>query len=197
MLVQRQGSQSGVGGDGGLAESPRLSRELSFHHSDMSHLHFEPSPAPLHPSPQPPQSSDDEEEWSCPHPISPPRTLGVLSPSSSSRGPASCSAFPIPSRPNTLSCHPPGYLHRRACPVLAVPSMWVENSIQWPENLPRLIGNVPVINISAKCYVASCSFPDNFKVKCIVSGAKSCSVLSKTNEHKSDSYPSHKRNPRL
>ncbi len=34
MLVQRQGSQSGVGGDGGLAESPRLSRELSFHHSD-------------------------------------------------------------------------------------------------------------------------------------------------------------------
>lgn len=113
MLVQRQGSQSGVGGDGGLAESPRLSRELSFHHSDMSHLHFEPQPSPasLHPSPQPPQSSEDEDEWSCPHPISPPRTLGVSSPSSSSRGPASCSAFPIPSRPNTLSCHPPGYLH--------------------------------------------------------------------------------------
>lgn len=110
MLVQRQSSQ-GVGGDGGLAESPRLSRELSFHHSD--HLHFEPQPSPasLHPSPQPPQSSEDEEEWPCPHPISPSRTLSVSSPSSSARGPASCSAFPIPSRPNTLSCHPPGYLH--------------------------------------------------------------------------------------
>ncbi|XP_016425903.1 TANK-binding kinase 1-binding protein 1-like isoform X2 [Sinocyclocheilus rhinocerous] len=128
MLVQRQGSQSGVGGDGGLAESPRLSRELSFHHSDVSHLHFEPqpSPAPLHPSPQPPQSSEDEEEWSCPHPISPPRTLGVSSPSSSSRGPASCSAFPIPSRPNTLSCHPPGYLHAEHAQSWPSINLWME-----------------------------------------------------------------------
>ncbi|XP_016106426.1 TANK-binding kinase 1-binding protein 1-like [Sinocyclocheilus grahami] len=128
MLVQRQGSQSGVGGDGGLAESPRLSRELSFHHSDVSHLHFEPqpSPAPLHSSPQPPQSSEDEEEWSCPHPISPPRTLGVSSPSSSSRGPASCSAFPIPSRPNTLSCHPPGYLHAEHAQSWPSINLWME-----------------------------------------------------------------------
>ncbi|XP_067285724.1 TANK-binding kinase 1-binding protein 1 [Pseudorasbora parva] len=128
MLVQRQGSQSGVGGDGGLSESPRLSRELSFHHSDVSHLHFEPqpSPAPLHPSPQPPQSSEDEEEWSCPHPISPPRTLGVSSPSSSSRGPASCSAFPIPSRPNTLSCHPPGYLHAEHAQSWPSINLWME-----------------------------------------------------------------------
>ncbi|XP_016324711.1 TANK-binding kinase 1-binding protein 1 [Sinocyclocheilus anshuiensis] len=128
MLVQRKGSQSGVGGDGGLAESPRLSRELSFHHSDVSHLHFEPqpSPAPLHPSPQPPQSSEDEEEWSCPHPISPPRTLGVSSPSSSSRGPASCSAFPIPSRPNTLSCHPPGYLHAEHAQSWPSINLWME-----------------------------------------------------------------------
>ncbi|XP_059388373.1 TANK-binding kinase 1-binding protein 1 [Carassius carassius] len=128
MLVQRQGSQSGVGGDGGLAESPRLSRELSFHHSDVTHLHFEPqpSPAPLHSSPQPPQSSEDEEEWSCPHPISPPRTLGVSSPSSSSRGPASCSAFPIPSRPNTLSCHPPGYLHAEHAQSWPSINLWME-----------------------------------------------------------------------
>ncbi|KAK2876373.1 hypothetical protein QQF64_004844 [Cirrhinus molitorella] len=128
MLVQRQGSQSGVGGDGGLAEPPRLSRELSFHHSDVSHLHFEPqpSPAPLHPSPQPPQSSEDEEEWSCPHPISPPRTLGVSSPSLSSRGPASCSAFPIPSRPNTLSCHPPGYLHAEHAQSWPSINLWME-----------------------------------------------------------------------
>ncbi|KAG1954834.1 TANK-binding kinase 1-binding protein [Pimephales promelas] len=125
MLVQRQGSQSG---DGGLAESPRLSRELSFHHSDVSHLHFEaqPSPGSLHPSPQPPQSSEDEEEWSCPHPISPPRTLGVSSPSSSSRGPASCSAFPIPSRPNTLSCHPPGYLHAEHAQSWPSINLWME-----------------------------------------------------------------------
>ncbi|XP_016412660.1 TANK-binding kinase 1-binding protein 1-like [Sinocyclocheilus rhinocerous] len=128
MLVQRQSSQSGVGGDGGLAESPRLTRELSFHHSDVSHLHFEPqhSPAPLHPSPQPPQSSEDEEEWSCPHPISPPRTLGVSSPSSISRGPASCSAFPIPSRPNTPSCHPPGYLHAEHAQSWPSINLWME-----------------------------------------------------------------------
>ncbi|XP_052467545.1 TANK-binding kinase 1-binding protein 1-like isoform X1 [Carassius gibelio] len=128
MLVQRQSSQSGVGGDGGLAESPRLNRELSFHHSDVSHLHFEPqpSPAPLHPSSQPAQSSEDEEEWSCPHPISPPRTLGVSSPSSSSRGPASCSAFPIPSRPNTLSCHPPGYLHAEHAQSWPSINLWME-----------------------------------------------------------------------
>ncbi|CAM4710488.1 hypothetical protein PO909_012677 [Leuciscus waleckii] len=125
MLVQRQGSQSG---DGGLAESPRLSRELSFHHSDVSHLHFEPQPSPasLHPSPQPPQSSEDEEEWSCPHPISPPRTLGVSSPSSSSRGPASCSAFPIPSHPNTLSCHQPGYLHAEHAQSWPSINLWME-----------------------------------------------------------------------
>ncbi|XP_051522759.1 TANK-binding kinase 1-binding protein 1-like isoform X2 [Myxocyprinus asiaticus] len=131
MKVQRQGSQAGmqgVGGDGGLAESPRLTRELSFHHSDVSHLHFEPqpSPAPLHSSPQPPQSSEDEEEWSCPHPISPPQTLGVSNPSSSSRGPTSCTAFPIPPRPSTLSCHPPGYLHAEHAQSWPSINLWME-----------------------------------------------------------------------
>ncbi|XP_030631746.1 TANK-binding kinase 1-binding protein 1 [Chanos chanos] len=110
-LAQRRGSQPGaqaVGQDAGLAESPRHSREMPFPHAEVSHLHFEPqpSPPPLHPPPRPPQSSEDEEEWN-PHPISPPRTLGA----SGSRSPTSCSAFPIPPRPNTLSCHPPGYLH--------------------------------------------------------------------------------------
>ncbi|XP_051959083.1 TANK-binding kinase 1-binding protein 1-like [Xyrauchen texanus] len=131
MKVQRQGSQAGmqgVGGDGGLAESPRLTRELSFHHSDVSHLHFEPqpSPAPLHSSPQPPQSSEDEEEWSCPHPISPPQTLGVSSPSLSSRGPASCTAFPIPPRPSNLSCHSPGYLHAEHAQSWPSINLWME-----------------------------------------------------------------------
>uniref|UniRef100_A0A3Q3F2H0 TBK1 binding protein 1 n=1 Tax=Labrus bergylta TaxID=56723 RepID=A0A3Q3F2H0_9LABR len=78
----------------------------------------------------PPQSSEDEEEWTCPHPISPPRTLGVLSsavPSGVMRGPASCSAFPIPQRSNTLSCHPqPGYLsaeHAQSWPSI---NLWME-----------------------------------------------------------------------
>ncbi|XP_061564660.1 TANK-binding kinase 1-binding protein 1 [Cololabis saira] len=100
--------QGGGGKDGSLGDgSMRHSREMPFPLSEVAHLHFEPPP-PSTPAPQPPQSSEDEEEWTCPHPISPPRTLGVLSPSGPSnvmRGPASCSAFPIP-RPNNLSCHP-------------------------------------------------------------------------------------------
>nr|CBN81699.1 TANK-binding kinase 1-binding protein [Dicentrarchus labrax] len=79
---------------------------------------------------RPPQSSEDEEEWTCPHPISPPRTLGVLSaavPSGVMRGPASCSAFPIPQRSNTLSCHPqPGYMsaeHAQSWPSI---NLWME-----------------------------------------------------------------------
>ncbi|KAG7227743.1 hypothetical protein INR49_029508 [Caranx melampygus] len=78
----------------------------------------------------PPQSSEDEEEWTCPHPISPPRTLGAISaavPSSVMRGPASCSAFPIPQRPNTLSCHPQsGYMsadHAQSWPSI---NLWME-----------------------------------------------------------------------
>ncbi|KAF0025790.1 hypothetical protein F2P81_022671 [Scophthalmus maximus] len=116
--LQHRGSpshhQGGAGGDGGLGEgSMRHSREMPFPLSEVAHLHFEPPP-PSTPAPQPTQSSEDEEEWTCPHPISPPRTLGVLSaaaPSGVMRGPASCSAFPIPQRPNTLSCHPQsGYM---------------------------------------------------------------------------------------
>ncbi|XP_066522779.1 TANK-binding kinase 1-binding protein 1 [Hoplias malabaricus] len=131
ILAQRRGSQPGlqaVGGEGGLAESQRHSRELSFQHPELSHLHYEtpPSPAPLHPAPQPPHSSEDEEEWTCPHPISPPRTLGASGPASSMRGPASCSAFPIPPRPNTLSCHPPGYLHAEHAQSWPSINLWME-----------------------------------------------------------------------
>ena len=100
----------GPGGEGGMGENSRHSRELPFPLSEVSHLHFEPPPSASRPT----QSSDDEEEWACPHPISPPRTLGVPNVASPNAmrggGPASCSAFPIPQRPNTLSCHPPGYL---------------------------------------------------------------------------------------
>ncbi|AWP18076.1 TANK-binding kinase 1-binding protein [Scophthalmus maximus] len=77
-----------------------------------------------------PSHHQDEEEWTCPHPISPPRTLGVLSaaaPSGVMRGPASCSAFPIPQRPNTLSCHPQsGYMsaeHAQSWPSI---NLWME-----------------------------------------------------------------------
>ncbi|XP_042364286.1 TANK-binding kinase 1-binding protein 1 [Plectropomus leopardus] len=122
--------QGGAGGDGGHGESSmRHSREMPFPLSEVAHLHFEPPP-PSTPAPQPPQSSEDEEEWTCPHPISPPRTLGVLSsavPSGVMRGPASCSVFPIPQRSNTLSCHPqPGYMsaeHAQSWPSI---NLWME-----------------------------------------------------------------------
>ncbi|KAL7869216.1 hypothetical protein AOLI_G00132040 [Acnodon oligacanthus] len=130
ILAQRRGSQPGlqaVGGEGGLVESPRHSRELSFQLPELSHLHYEPqpSPTPLHTAPQPPHSSEDEEEWTCPHPISPPRTLGASGPASTMRGPASCSAFPIPARPNTLS-HPPGYLHAEHAQSWPSINLWME-----------------------------------------------------------------------
>uniref|UniRef100_A0A4W5Q1K7 TBK1 binding protein 1 n=1 Tax=Hucho hucho TaxID=62062 RepID=A0A4W5Q1K7_9TELE len=76
-----------------------------------------------------PQSSEDEEEWACPHPISPPRTLGVpnnVSPHGVNRGPASCSPFPIPSRPNNLTCHPPGYLHTEHAQSWPSINLWME-----------------------------------------------------------------------
>uniref|UniRef100_A0A4W4EKK0 UBZ1-type domain-containing protein n=1 Tax=Electrophorus electricus TaxID=8005 RepID=A0A4W4EKK0_ELEEL len=88
------------------------SRELSFQHSELSHLHYEPQPGP--------------EEWTCPHPISPPRTLGASGPTSGMRGPASCSAFPIPARPNTLSCHPSGYLHAEHAQSWPSINLWME-----------------------------------------------------------------------
>uniref|UniRef100_A0AAZ3PB50 UBZ1-type domain-containing protein n=1 Tax=Oncorhynchus tshawytscha TaxID=74940 RepID=A0AAZ3PB50_ONCTS len=84
---------------------------------------------PPTPAPQLPQSSEDEEEWICPHPISPPRTLGVpnnLSAHGVMKGPASCSAFPIPSRPNTLTCHPPGYLHTEHAQSWPSINLWME-----------------------------------------------------------------------
>ncbi len=106
-------------------------------------LAFRAQPSTLHPSPQPPHLRG----WGgvvLPSSHQSSANMGVLSPLSSSRGPASCSAFPIPSRPNTLSCHPPGYLHAEH--AQSWPSINVSrNNIQWPENLPRLIGNVPVI----------------------------------------------------
>lgn len=130
--LQHRGSPSplkgGAGGDSSLGESSlRHSREMPFPLSEVAHLHFEPPP-PTTPAPQPPQSSEDEEEWTCPHPISPPRTLGVLSPGASGvmRGPASCSAFPIPQRPNNLSCHPqqgyPSTEHAQSWPSINVSS---------------------------------------------------------------------------
>uniref|UniRef100_A0A3B3BD42 TBK1 binding protein 1 n=1 Tax=Oryzias melastigma TaxID=30732 RepID=A0A3B3BD42_ORYME len=122
--------QSGTGKDGSLGESSmRHSREMPFPLSEVAHLHYEPPP-PSSSTSQPQQSSDDEEEWTCPHPISPPRTLGVLSPTAASsimRGPASCSAFPIPQRPNNLSCHPQqGYTsaeHAQSWPSI---NLWME-----------------------------------------------------------------------
>lgn len=113
--------------DGPLGDSSlRHSREMPFPLSEVAHLHFDPPP-PSTPAPQPPQSSEDEEEWT--QPISPPRTLGVLSPTvgpGSMRGPASCTAFPIPQRPNTLSCHPQGYVtaeHAQSWPSI---NLWME-----------------------------------------------------------------------
>ncbi|KAL2078125.1 hypothetical protein ACEWY4_025810 [Coilia grayii] len=136
--MQLMGGEGGGGGGGGgvRTESPRHSpRELGFSLAEVSHLRFEPQPltppAPLHPAPPPPQSSEDEEEWSCPHPISPARTLGspgvsvsVMSPASM-RGPASCSAFPIPSpRPNMLC--PQGYLHAEHAQSWPSINLWME-----------------------------------------------------------------------
>ncbi|XP_031416978.1 TANK-binding kinase 1-binding protein 1 isoform X2 [Clupea harengus] len=138
IVAQRRGSHPGMqlmGGEGGggRAESPRHSpRELGFSLAEVSHLRFEPQPttppAPLHAAPQPPQSSDEEEEWSCPHPISPARTLGLAGvspvPSGVMRGPASCSAFPIPARPNTLC--PQGYLHAEHAQSWPSINLWME-----------------------------------------------------------------------
>ncbi|XP_014884571.1 TANK-binding kinase 1-binding protein 1 [Poecilia latipinna] len=133
--LQHRGSpsplQAAAGGDSSMAESSmRHSREMPFPLTEVAHLHFEPPP-PSQPAPQPPQSSEDEEEWTCPHPISPPRTLGVLSPAVPSgimRGPASCTAFPIPQRPNNLSCHPQqGYAtseHAQSWPSI---NLWMES----------------------------------------------------------------------
>ncbi|XP_019902498.2 TANK-binding kinase 1-binding protein 1 isoform X2 [Esox lucius] len=131
---QLRGSQSGLqraGSEAGLYEISRHSRELPVPLSDVSprsHLHFDPAPPPP-PTTQPPQSSEDEEEWTCPHPISPPRTLGIpnnMSPHGVMRGPASCSAFPIPSRPNTLACHPAGYLHAEHAQSWPSINLWME-----------------------------------------------------------------------
>ncbi|XP_061088248.1 TANK-binding kinase 1-binding protein 1 [Conger conger] len=126
---QRGESLPGVGGGGGsLAGSPRHARELPFPLSEVPHLRFEPPPAPPPgPPPQPPQSSEDEEDWACPHPTSPPRTLGVPSAAASIiRGPASCSAFPVPVGTSTLSCHPPGYLHADHAQSWPSINLWME-----------------------------------------------------------------------
>ncbi|XP_067101536.1 LOW QUALITY PROTEIN: TANK-binding kinase 1-binding protein 1 [Osmerus mordax] len=130
--AQLRGSPSGLqgpGGEGGMGENSRHSRELPFPLSEVSHLHFEPPPSVTSAS-HPPQSSEDEEEWTCPHPVSPPRTLGVhnvaVPNAMRGGGAASCSAFPIPQRPNTLSCHPPGYLpveHAQSWPSI---NLWME-----------------------------------------------------------------------
>ncbi|KAJ8264654.1 hypothetical protein GJAV_G00152170, partial [Gymnothorax javanicus] len=133
---QRGESLPGVqgGGGGSLAGSPRHTRELPFPLSEVPHLRFEPPPTPAVP-PQPPQSSEDEEEWACPHPTSPPRTLGVSATASASiiRGPASCSAFPIPVGQSTLSCNPHGYLqteHAQSWPSINLWMQTEENDIR-------------------------------------------------------------------
>ncbi|XP_061787993.1 TANK-binding kinase 1-binding protein 1-like [Nerophis lumbriciformis] len=113
------------------ASSPHQdSRETPFPLSEVAHLRFEPPPCSA-PAPQPLQSSEDEEEWTCPHPISPPRTLGVLSaavPGGAMRGPASCSAFPASAQcPNAMGCRPqPGYIsaeHAQSWPSI---NLWME-----------------------------------------------------------------------
>ncbi|KAG7492400.1 hypothetical protein MATL_G00013950 [Megalops atlanticus] len=126
------GVQGGGGGGGGsLAGSPRHTRELPFPLTEVPHLCFEPAPPtpnPL-PPPQPPQSSEDEEEWACPHPTSPPHTLGASAAAAAAsiiRGPASCSAFPAPAGPSTLSCHPPGYMHADHAQSWPSINLWME-----------------------------------------------------------------------
>ncbi|XP_051928122.1 TANK-binding kinase 1-binding protein 1 [Hippocampus zosterae] len=118
--------QGGGGGGGGDESAVRHPRETPFP------LRFEPPPPPSAqaPPPPPPQSSEDEEEWTCRHPISPPRTLGALSaavPAGAMRGPASCSTFPAPQCPNALGCHPqPGYVsaeHAQSWPSI---NLWME-----------------------------------------------------------------------
>ncbi|KAM9773449.1 TANK-binding kinase 1-binding protein 1 isoform X1 [Syngnathus typhle] len=120
---QHRGASSPHQGAGG-GDHPR---EMPFP------LRFEPPPPPsaqAAPPPPPPQSSEDEEEWTCPHPISPPRTLGVLPtavPGGLMRGSAPCSAFPAPRCPNAPGCHPqPGYIsaeHAQSWPSI---NLWME-----------------------------------------------------------------------
>ncbi|XP_042161856.1 TANK-binding kinase 1-binding protein 1-like [Oncorhynchus tshawytscha] len=112
---------------------PRPYRDSGYSKQHQQHEHGgSQHGGPCHPptpAPQLPQSSEDEEEWICPHPISPPRTLGVpnnLSAHGVMKGPASCSAFPIPSRPNTLTCHPPGYLHTEHAQSWPSINLWME-----------------------------------------------------------------------
>nr|XP_046224814.1 TANK-binding kinase 1-binding protein 1 [Oncorhynchus gorbuscha] len=114
---------------------PRPYRDSSYSKQHQQHQHGgsqhggvppQRRPAPRFPLPQ---SSEDEEEWTCPHPISPPRTLGVpnnVSPHGVMRGPASCSPFPIPSRPNTLTCHPSSYLHTEHAQSWPSINLWME-----------------------------------------------------------------------
>ncbi|CAG5903596.1 unnamed protein product [Menidia menidia] len=135
-LQHRGAPGGGQGPDGGISDpgSMRHSRETPFPLSEVAHLRFE-APPPSAPPPRPTQSSEDEEEWTCPHPVSPPRTLGVMAPAGGGggpgggamRGPASCSAFPIPQRPGNLSCHAQqGYLptdHAQSWPSI---NLWME-----------------------------------------------------------------------
>ncbi|MFT7796352.1 TANK-binding kinase 1-binding protein 1 [Arapaima gigas] len=126
---QHGGPQPGVpsGNGGSVAGSPRHARELPFPLTEVPHLRFEPPPAPAPLLQPPPQSSEDEEEWACAHSSSPPRTLGSPGATAvSGRGPASCSAFPIPTVPNTLSCHPPGYLHAEHAQSWPSINLWME-----------------------------------------------------------------------
>ncbi|XP_061561392.1 TANK-binding kinase 1-binding protein 1 isoform X3 [Phycodurus eques] len=125
-LQHRGATSPHQGGGGGDDSAMRHPREMPFP------LRFEPTPpsAQAPPPPPPPQSSEDEEEWTCSHPISPPRTLGTLStavPGGAMRGPASCSVFPAPQCPNALGCRPqPGYIlaeHAQSWPSI---NLWME-----------------------------------------------------------------------
>ncbi|XP_066554941.1 TANK-binding kinase 1-binding protein 1 isoform X2 [Amia ocellicauda] len=122
------------GGGGSVASSPRHTRELPFPLSEVHHLRFEqPAPPPPPPPPTPPlppQSSEDEEEWACP-PTTPPGSLGGAAAAAAAaaaaiRGPSSCSTFPIPAGPSTLTCHPAAYLHPDHAQSWPSINLWME-----------------------------------------------------------------------
>ncbi|MBN3305453.1 TBKB1 protein, partial [Amia calva] len=109
-------------------------QELPFPLSEVHHLRFEqPAPPPPPPPPTPPlppQSSEDEEEWACP-PTTPPGSLGGAAAAAAAaaaaiRGPSSCSTFPIPAGPSTLTCHPAAYLHPDHAQSWPSINLWME-----------------------------------------------------------------------
>uniref|UniRef100_A0A4W5R437 UBZ1-type domain-containing protein n=1 Tax=Hucho hucho TaxID=62062 RepID=A0A4W5R437_9TELE len=133
--LPRPASARGALGGGGGGGGGGSSLSSSPHHHDLEQgfplaaegchfCHLEDAPAPT-PLVTPPQSSDEEEEWRCPSPVSsPPRTLGAMG--VSSREPPPCPSFLAPNGPATLTCHLPGYLnvdHAQSWPSI---NLWME-----------------------------------------------------------------------